>query len=152
MPSGAPVGWADNIALMADLQPLGIKPLRRTVVLVDPPPGIDISDWPLTIDIDENFYFKPEAGQLLISPADETPSEPCDAQPDEMDIAIIIDRVQQVTNLEVAKINHSWAGLRSFAPDKTFVTGFDPRVDGFFWFAGQGGYAGSASTAPGRPG
>ena len=138
--------WADNIALMANLQPLGIKPLRRTVVLVDSPHGIDISDWPLTIDVDEKFYFKPDAGQLLISPADETPSVPCDAQPDEMDIAIVIDRVQQVTNLEVTKINHSWAGLRSFAPDKTFVTGFDPRTDGFFWLAGQGGYG--VQTAP----
>ena len=138
--------WADNIALMANLQPLGIKPLRRTVVLVDSPHGIDISDWPLTIDVDENFYFKPEAGQLLISPADETPSVPCDAQPDEMDIAIVIDRIQQVTNLEVTKINHSWAGLRSFAPDNTFVTGFDPRANGFFWLAGQGGYG--VQTAP----
>jgi D-arginine dehydrogenase len=138
--------WADNIALKANLQPLGIKPLRRTVVLVDSPRSIDISDWPLTIDVDENFYFKPEAGQLLISPADETPSVPCDAQPDEMDIAIVIDRVQQVTNLAVTKINHSWAGLRSFAPDKTFVTGFDPRTKGFFWLAGQGGYG--VQTAP----
>jgi len=138
--------WADNIAQMANLQPLGIEPLRRTVILVDSPLGTDISNWPLTIDVDENFYFKPDAGQLLISPADETPSVPCDAQPDEMDIAIVIDRIQQVTNLEVTKINHSWAGLRSFAPDKTFVTGFDPRTDGFFWLAGQGGYG--VQTAP----
>lgn len=139
--------WADKIAVMANLHPLGINPLRRTVVLVDPPQGVDISDWPLTIDIDENFYFKPDAGQLLISPADETPTEPCDARPDEMDIALVIDRIQQIANLEVHKINHSWAGLRSFAPDKTFVTGFDPRTDGFFWFAGQGGYGVQAAPA-----
>ncbi len=139
--------WADKVAVMANLQPLGIKPLRRTVALVDPPPGIDITDWPLTIDIEENFYFKPDAGQLLISPADETPSEACDAQPDEMDIAIAVDRVQQIANLEVHRINHSWAGLRSFASDKTFVTGFDPRVSGFFWCAGQGGYGVQSAPA-----
>jgi D-arginine dehydrogenase len=139
--------WADSVAVSAGLRGLGIQPLRRTVVLVDAPPACDISSWPLTIDIEEQFYFKPDAGQLLISPADETPARPCDAQPEEMDIAIAIERVRQVTDLDVQKINHSWAGLRSFAPDKTFVTGFDPQSEGFFWFAGQGGYGVQSSPA-----
>lgn len=139
--------WADSIAESAGLAGLGIKPLRRTVVLVDAPEGTDISDWPLTIDIDEQFYFKPDAGQLLISPADESPERPCDAQPDEVDIAIAIERFQQVTVLQVQKVNHSWAGLRSFAPDRSFVTGFDPRSTGFFWLAGQGGYGVQSSPA-----
>jgi D-arginine dehydrogenase len=139
--------WADQIANLAGLEPLGIKPYRRTALLVDSPTDLDISNWPLTVDVDEDYYFKPDAGQLLISPAEETPSEPCDAQPDDIDIAVVVDRLQQVLDLEVRKINHSWTGLRSFAPDRTFVVGFDPRCSGFFWFAGQGGYG--VQAAPG---
>jgi D-arginine dehydrogenase len=139
--------WADVIAKTAGLTGLGISPLRRTALLVDPPADHDISGWPVVVDVDEQFYFKPEAGQILISPADETPSNPCDAQPEELDLALAVDRVQQVIQLDVRKINHRWAGLRSFAPDKTFVTGFDPRIKGFFWLAGQGGYG--VQTAPG---
>ncbi|MFT7688513.1 MAG: D-arginine dehydrogenase [Candidatus Azotimanducaceae bacterium] len=130
--------WADKLANLAGIGGLGIQALRRTAILVDAPE--DISSWPLVVDVDEKFYFKPDAGQLLLSPADETPSQPCDAFADEMDIAIAVDRIQQVMNLEVNKVNHSWAGLRSFSPDKTFVVGFDPRSEGFFWLAGQGGY------------
>lgn len=137
--------WADPVAGMSNLGPLGLEPKRRTAVLVDADDAW--VDWPLTIDIDEQFYFKPDAGQLLISPADETPSEPCDAQPDELDIAIAIDRVQQVADIPVTRINHKWAGLRTFAPDKSFVIGFDPRATGFFWCAGQGGYG--VQSAPG---
>jgi D-arginine dehydrogenase len=137
--------WADLIAEMAGLTPLGLEPKRRTAVLVD---GDDAwSDWPLTIDIDEGFYFKPDAGQLLISPADETPSEPCDAQAEELDIAIAIDRLQQIANIPIRRVNHKWAGLRTFAPDKSFIIGFDPRATGFFWCAGQGGYG--VQSAPG---
>ena len=139
--------WADTIAKFASLDSIGITPYRRTAVLVDAPVAEDISAWPLVIDIDEGFYFKPDAGQLLISPADETKSTACDAFPDELDIAIAIDRVQKITDLQVKKVNHSWAGLRSFAPDKTFVAGFDPRAKGFFWLAGQGGYG--VQSAPG---
>ncbi|NKB37030.1 MAG: FAD-dependent oxidoreductase [Gammaproteobacteria bacterium] len=138
--------WADTIAAMAGLTGLDITPKRRTALLIDAPSGEDISDWPLCIDIDEQFYFKPDAGQLLISPADETPSAACDAQPEEMDIALAVDRFEQASGLEVNKINHKWAGLRSFAPDKTFVAGFDSRANGFFWLAGQGGYG--VQTAP----
>lgn len=132
--------WADQIATLAGANPVSVRPYRRSALLVDAPKDMDIKDWPLVIDVEENFYFKPEAGQLLISPADETLSEPCDAFPDDIDLAIAIDKVQSISHLEVSKINHSWAGLRTFAKDKTFVLGFDPTLPGFFWLAGQGGY------------
>ncbi len=132
--------WADDLAEIAGLAPLGITPLRRTALTIDPPEGIDITDWPLMIDADEDFYFKPEAGQILISPADETLSVPCDVQPDDLDVAIGVDRFEKTTGIDIHRVNHRWAGLRSFAPDRCFVAGFDSRVDGFFWLAGQGGY------------
>jgi len=139
--------WADEVAMMAGISPVSMTPFRRSALLVDAPPEIDITDWPLVIDVDENFYFKPEAGQLLISPADETPIGPCDAYTDEMDLAIAIDRVQKISQLEVSKINHSWAGLRTFASDKTFVLGYEPGQEGFFWLAGQGGYGVQSAPA-----
>jgi D-arginine dehydrogenase len=138
--------WADDIAALAGASPLGIVPHRRTVVLVGVPSGGAFARMPLTIDADESFYFKPDAGRLLISPADETPSPPCDAQPDEIDIAIAIDRVQRATALEISRIASRWAGLRNFAPDRSPVIGFDPETEGFFWLAGQGGYG--MQTAP----
>jgi len=139
--------WVDEIAKCAGLGALGIVPKRRTAILIDPPQDLDIFAWPLVIDIDERFYFKPDAGQILISPADETPDQPGDARPGELDIAIAADRFETVTGISVARIKHSWAGLRTFARDKTFVAGFDPRADGFFWLAGQGGYG--VQSAPG---
>lgn len=139
--------WADDVAQRAGLGKLGLEPKRRTVVLVDKPVDTDISDWPLVVDVDERFYFKPDAGQLLISPADETLMSPCDAQPDDYDIAVGIDRVQQVASLDVRRVNHSWAGLRTFAEDQTFVSGFDARAKGFYWLAGQGGYGVQSCTA-----
>ncbi|MFT6435342.1 MAG: D-arginine dehydrogenase [Candidatus Azotimanducaceae bacterium] len=132
--------WADHIATLAGANAVSVIPYRRSALLVDAPAEMDIKDWPLIIDAEENFYFKPEAGQLLISPADETESEACDAFPDDIDLAVAIDKVQSISHLEVSKINHSWAGLRTFAKDKTFVLGFDPTLSGFFWLAGQGGY------------
>jgi len=138
--------WADAIAQMAGAKPLGLTPKRRSVCLVDLPQGTDTTNWPMTVDVDEQFYFKPESGQLLCSPADETPIAPCDVQPEELDIAIGIDRVQKILDLEVRKVNAKWAGLRTFAPDKTPVVGFDLKLPGFFWLAGQGGYG--IQTAP----
>ena len=138
--------WGDEVAIACGAQPVGLQPLRRTAVLVDPPVGVDITHWPAVIDVDEAFYFKPDAGKLLISPADETPVDPCDVQPEEMDIAIGVDRVQAALSLDVQRINHSWAGLRTFAPDRAPVIGFDPEVAGLFWSAGQGGYG--IQTAP----
>jgi len=142
--------WADVFAARCGAQPLGLSPRLRTAVLVDPPAGTDITHWPATIDVEETFYFKPDAGKLLLSPADETPSEACDAQPDELDIAIAVDRVQQALDLEVRRVNHSWAGLRTFAPDRVPVVGFDSQVEGFFWLAGQGGYGIQAAPALAR--
>jgi D-arginine dehydrogenase len=132
--------WADGIAKMAGVEPIGLEPLLRSAVLIDPPRGVDIDEWPLMSDADEEFYLKPDAGQIMISPADETPSPPCDAQPDDFALALGVDRFERATGLDIQRVNHRWAGLRTFAPDRKFVVGFDPRTEGFFWLAGQGGY------------
>jgi D-arginine dehydrogenase len=104
----------------------------------------------MVVDSDEELYFKPDAGGLLVSPADETASPPCDAQPEELDIAIAIDRLENMTTLSVRRISHKWAGLRTFAPDKTLVAGFEPGIEGFLWLAGQGGYGIQTSPSMGR--
>ncbi|MEK7737558.1 MAG: FAD-dependent oxidoreductase, partial [Pseudomonadota bacterium] len=140
--------WADDLARLAGLPPIGIAPLRRTALVVETDLAMERHDWPMAIDTDETLYFKPDAGRILVSPADETPTQPCDAQPDEYDIAVAIDRFESVTKLRVKKITGKWAGLRSFAPDRTPVIGFDAHNARFFWFAGQGGYG--IQTAPGN--
>ena len=132
--------WADAVAGLAGLPPIGLVPKRRTALIVAPPPGIDIRAWPLTVDIAESVYFKPESGRLLVSPADETPVPPGDVQPEEIDVAVAIDRLVSATTIVVRRVLRKWAGLRSFVGDKTPVVGFDPLADGFFWLAGQGGY------------
>ncbi|HTX05101.1 MAG TPA: FAD-binding oxidoreductase [Steroidobacteraceae bacterium] len=138
--------WADAVAALAGIEPMRIQACRRTAVLVELA-GEPISDaWPLTIDIEEAYYFKPDAGLLLISPADETPVEPCDVQPEELDVAIAIDRVEKATRASIGRVRRKWAGLRSFAPDRSPVIGFDEAAPGFFWLAGQGGYG--IQTAP----
>jgi len=138
--------WADALAHRAGVRPLNLVPKKRTIILVDPPEGIEPKGWPVVVDVEENFYFKPKAGKILISPADETPCEPSDVQADEMDIASAVDKIQAVAALPVRQINHKWAGLRTFATDKSPVVGFDPKAPGFFWLAGQGGYG--IQTAP----
>jgi D-arginine dehydrogenase len=138
--------WAEIVGQMAGARPIGLAPLRRTAVVVDPPAGMTVERWPFVIDVDETFYVKPEAGKLLVSPADETPSPPCDAQPDELDVALAIDRVQAAADLPVRRILRSWAGLRSFVADRSPVVGFDADAPGFFWLAAQGGYG--IQTAP----
>jgi len=138
--------WADEIGGLAGAKPIGLVPMRRTAITFDPPAGADISRWPAVIDIDEQWYFKPDAGRLLASPADETPSAACDAQPDEYDIAVVVDRLTRATTLQVPRIVSRWAGLRSFVEDRLLVVGFDPRVPHFFWLAGQGGHG--IQTAP----
>jgi D-arginine dehydrogenase len=132
--------WADLVAALAGLPPVGIVPKRRTAAIIATPPGLDSRAWPLTIDAAETGYFKPESGKLLVSPADETPVEPGDAQPDEIDVALAIARLLERTTLAVRHVERKWAGLRSFAADKVPVVGFDPLAAGFFWLAGQGGY------------
>ena len=132
--------WCDEIALLANCKPLGIKPKRRTIIIFKNTDNYIINQWPVVIDINDNFYFKPESGKFLASPADETDSPPCDAQPEEIDIALTVERLEKATNLKIKNIEHKWAGLRSFYPDRTPVVGEDNNNSGFFWLAGQGGY------------
>lgn len=138
--------WADPVAAMCGLEPLGIIPLRRTAAIVPVPDGMDVSGWPLVIDVDETFYFKPEAGRLVVSPADETPVAAHDVQAEELDVAIAIARFEEATDMPIRRVSHRWAGLRSFSADRTPVVGPDPREPSFFWLAGQGGYG--IQTAP----
>ncbi|MFV3073740.1 NAD(P)/FAD-dependent oxidoreductase [Niveispirillum fermenti] len=132
--------WADHVARMAGVPAVGLMPLRRTAMLLDPPSGADIQQWPALINPGGGFYFKPDAGMILASPADETPSPPCDAQADEWDIAVCVDRVQTAADLPVRRVTRSWAGLRSFVADRSPVLGRPSGHPDFFWFAGQGGY------------
>ncbi|MDR3509349.1 MAG: FAD-dependent oxidoreductase [Caulobacteraceae bacterium] len=138
--------WADELACLAGVTAVGVEPRRRTAITIDGPAGLDLSETPMPIDIDEQFYFKPESGRVLLSPADETPSEACDVQPDEWDIAVAVDRLEAATTLQVRRVHAKWAGLRTFAPDKNPVVGFQAQAPGFFWLAGQGGYG--IQTAP----
>jgi len=138
--------WADEVGRLAGALPIGLEPMRRTIVLLEPPAGVEVARWPLVIDADEEFYFKPESGRILASPADETPSPPCDAHADDLDIAICVDRLIRACDLDVRHVARRWAGLRSFVRDRTPVAGFDPRAEGFFWCAGQGGFG--IQTAP----
>jgi D-arginine dehydrogenase len=132
--------WGDVLARSAGVRTIGLQPLRRTCVTIPAPAGHDVRDWPMVIDVDEDFYFKPDAGQLLVSPANEDLSEPCDAVAEELDIAIAIDRFERATTMSVARLSHRWAGLRSFVADRSPVAGFEPDAPGFFWLVGQGGY------------
>jgi len=142
--------WADVLARMAGAKPVGLVPKRRTAVTIEPPAESGFRRWPAVIDVDEQFYWKPDAGQLILSPADETPTEPQDAQPEELDIALCVDRVEQASTLAIRRVLRKWAGLRSFVKDKTPVAGFAPEAPGFFWLAGQGGYGIMTSPAMGR--
>ncbi len=140
--------WADTVASMAGVAPLGLQPLRRTIIVIRPPEGIDVSGWPFTKTVGEGFYMLPEgSGRLLASPMDETPSEPCDAQPDEETIALAAWRVEQATDIAIRHIEHKWAGLRTFSPDKSPVAGYAADAPGFFWLAGQGGFGLQTSPA-----
>ncbi len=142
--------WADRVAELAGAAPVGLVPKRRTAFTFDAPAGLEIARLPMVIDFDETWYFKPEVGQFLASPADETPSPPCDAQPEEMDIAIAVERIESATTLSIRRIKNKWAGLRSFVADKNLVVGYDPAIEGFFWLAGQGGYGIQTGEAAGR--
>src|SRR5690606_31094409 len=126
------------------------EPLRRTAITVDLPEGIDAAALPEICEIDEVFYMKPDAGRLMVSPADATPSEPCDAQPEEIDIAYAAWYLEEATTVPVSHIAHRWAGLRSFAPDKAPVVGLSGKANGFFWLAGQGGFGIQTSPALGE--
>jgi D-arginine dehydrogenase len=138
--------WCDDMAALAGVKPIGLVPKRRTALTCDAPAGCDISRWPLVMDAQESFYFKPDAGMLLVSPANEDPVGPQDVQPEELDVAIAVDRVETATRLQIRQVRRKWAGLRSFVSDRSPVVGFAPDAPGFFWLAGQGGYG--IQTAP----
>jgi D-arginine dehydrogenase len=137
--------WADTLAGLAGARPLGIAAYRRTVTQLRTASPVP-DRLPLVLDLGEQFYFKPESGRLWLSPHDETLSPACDAAPEEIDVATAIDRLGQVVDWEIERVEHSWAGLRSFAPDRLPIYGFDRDLPGFFWFAGQGGFG--IQTAP----
>jgi D-arginine dehydrogenase len=132
--------WADVVARQAGARPVGLQPMRRTAMTIPTPEGHDTRHWPMVIDVDETVYFKPDAGQFLLSPANEDPMDPCDVAPEELDIAIAVDRFETLTTHPVRRIAHRWAGLRSFVADRAPVAGWDTQAEGFFWLAGQGGY------------
>ncbi len=145
--------WAGELGRLAGAIDIGLQPRRRTVAIADV--GTEgeargMKDWPCVIDVGESFYFKPESGHLMVSPADATPCEACDAQPEEIDVAQAIDRLERATSLRVRRVPHRWAGLRSFVADGSPVVGPDPRAPGFFWLAGQGGYGVMTSPAVAR--
>lgn len=142
--------WCDAIAALAGVPPVGLVPKRRTAFTFDPPAGADVAGWPGVDLCDESWYVIPSAGRILGSPADETPSEPCDAQPDEYDVAVAVDRIMTDTTFDIRRPASRWAGLRSFVADKSPVVGFDPAGAGFLWLAGQGGYGIQTSAGMGR--
>lgn len=146
--------WADAVAERIGARKIGLVPKRRTVIAFAPPAGTETASWPVVIDAQEQFYFKADAGTILGSPGDETPSPPTDAQPEEMDIAVTVERIERATTMPIRRIIRKWAGLRSFVADRVPVAGYAPDVEGFFWLAGQGGYgietsAGLARSAAG---
>jgi D-arginine dehydrogenase len=136
--------WADLVAQRCGATPLGIKPLLRTVVVVDP--ECEVSRCPYIGTVDEQLFIKPDVGRLMVSPCDETPSDPCDALPEELGVAIAMDRLESATRLRPKRILNRWAGLRVFVPDRTPLLGADPADDSFIWCAALGGYG--IQTAP----
>lgn len=141
--------WADLVAKMAGVAPLGLQPMRRSMARLPAPDGHDVSRWPMLFGPGENWYAKPDAGGWIVSPAEEHPIEPMDAWPDDMVLAEGLDRYQQYVTTPVTRVETSWAGLRTFSPDRSLVLGEAPDVSGFFWCAGQGGYGIQSAPAAG---
>jgi len=141
--------WADPVAELAGARPQGLLPTRRTMVVLDTP-GVDPRDWPLVSDVAETFYFKPEGGKLLVSPADHAPVLAHDVQPEEWDVAVAVERLETATTLRVERVAHKWAGLRTFSPDEEPLIGFDLHTPDFVWAAGFGGFGVQAAFACGR--
>ena len=139
--------WADQIAKLAGVAPLGLQPKRRTIITFDAPPGTNPEALPFAKTIGDELYFAPESGRLFASPMDEVPSEPCDAQPDELEVALAAYRMEERTTVQVKRIHSRWAGLRTFTPDRRPAVGFVPDAEGFFWLAGQGGFGLQTSPA-----
>lgn len=142
--------WGDEVAAIAGIPALGLKPCRRTACIIDPAP-YEVANWPMVQSAAHRWYARPEArSKLMVTPCDETPMPPHDVQPDELDIAIGIDRMQQALDIPVRRVEHGWAGLRSFSPDRSLAFGWEDSVPGFFWCVGQGGYGIQTSPAAGR--
>ena len=139
--------WGDVVAGRAGIAPVGLQPMRRSIAVVPVPDGHDARRWPLTASAAEDWYAKPDGGRLWVSPADEDPVDPHDAWPDDMVLAEGIDRFQSMVDMEVTRVERSWAGLRTFAPDRTPVAGAEPEAEGFVWLVGQGGYGIQTSPA-----
>jgi D-arginine dehydrogenase len=148
--------WGDEVAANAAIAPIGLVPKRRTAAIIDPNHAgaeypIPVEDWPMVLDITERWYARPEARtRLLVSPADETVTHPHDVQPEEIDIATGIDRMSHALSIPVRRVEHAWAGLRTFTPDGSLAFGWDKASDGFFWCVGQGGYGIQTAPAAGR--
>jgi len=142
--------WADAIGRLAGARPIGLQPKRRSAFIFAPPEGVASAAWPLTAGVEEDWYFKPDAGMLLGSPANADPVPPHDVQPEELDIATAIDRIAHMTTLMIRRPTRVWAGLRSFVADGDLVGGADPELPGFFWSAAQGGYGIQTSPAMGQ--
>ena len=142
--------WVDEIAKLADIAPLGIQPYRRSIARVPAPGGHDVRNWPFVDGVNEAWYAKPDAGKWLISPSEEDPISPQDAWADEMVLAEGIARYQEMVTEEVKRVETTWAGLRSFAPDRALVIGRDTSAPSFLWLAGQGGYGFQTAPAAAR--
>jgi D-arginine dehydrogenase len=142
--------WADAVANAAGVRGVGLTPMRRTIFMVRSPLGERTRELPSCSEVDQAFYVNPEGTQFLCSPADETPCPPSDAKPDTVEIARAIEAINATTTIGVRGIGSSWAGLRTFAPDRNLVVGEDPEASGFFWLAGQGGYGIQTSPATAR--
>ncbi|ALR13656.1 FAD-dependent oxidoreductase [Mycobacteroides saopaulense] len=144
--------WCDELAHVMGAHPVGIQPLRRTAFMVSAPPDSSAGSLPMTLDAADDFYFKPDGAQFLCSPADETPQPPGDPRPDELEMARAIGMINEATTLGIRNVNSAWAGLRSFTADRTPVVGEDPDLEGFFWYAAQGGYGIQMAPALARAG
>jgi D-arginine dehydrogenase len=142
--------WADQIAELASVRPLKLQPKRRTIITFDAPPATDVEGLPFTKTVGDELYFAPESGRLFASPMDEVPSDPCDAQPDELEVALAAFRMEERTVVKVERIHSRWAGLRTFTPDRRPAVGFAEDANGFFWLAGQGGFGLQTSPAMAR--
>ena len=142
--------WADEVAALAGVAPVGLQPKRRTAAILPAPDGVDVRSWPVLGVAGDDAYLNAHAGKLLASPGDATPVPPQDIQPEELDVAIMVDWVERRTTMNVRKIERRWAGLRTFAPDNAPVMGEDPAMPGFWWLAGQGGYGIMMSESLGR--
>lgn len=139
--------WADQVAELAGIEQIGLEPKRRTIITFDAPAGTPLDNLPFAKTIPDELYFAPESGRLFASPMDEVPSDPCDAQPDEYEVALAASRVEERTVVKVDRIHSRWAGLRTFTRDRHPAVGFAPDAEGFFWLAGQGGFGLQTSPA-----